>query len=124
MRLEGVLRLPNSFDHWLTRWRKTAFRAQRLRAGRGLSGSHKLGKRSGQSVQSAANDPNVVQIVQVCVQGDLGWLVQHVAPQVRAAQPPQQLARGLGERVLGWVVRALHDQHDVALAVPRQGMPE
>ena len=45
-------------------------------------------------------------------------------PKLRAAQPAPQFALGLGEEVLGWVVRALHDRHDTALLVPRQGMPE
>ena len=94
------------------------------RTGRGLSGSHQVGKRPGQSVQSAAHDPDTVWIVQVGGQSDLRRLVLHVAPQVRAAQPAPQFALGLGEEVLGRVVRALHERHYTALLVPRQGMPE
>ena len=92
--------------------------------GRGVSGSHQLGKRPGQSVQSAAQDRDVVRIAQVGGQRDLCRLVLQVAPQMCAAQPAPQVALGLGEEVLGRVVRALHDRHDAALPVPRHGMPE
>ncbi len=61
-------------------------------------------------------------MAQIGGQGDLRRLVPHVAPPVRAAQSASQLALGLGEEVLGRMVRALHDRRDAALAVPRQGM--
>ncbi len=54
---------------------------------------NQIGKRPGQSVQSVAHDPAVVRIVQVSGQGNLRR-----------------------------VVRALHDRHDAALPVRRQGM--
>ena len=87
---EGVVPKSDASDHSLA---DVAERyglpgaAVESRTGRGLSGSHQLGIRPGQSVQSAAHDSDAFRIVQVGRQGDLRRLVPNVTARMHTTQP-------------------------------------
>ena len=59
-----------------------------------------FGEGPGQLVERAAQDPDVVGMLQIRSQGGLGRLVLQVAPQVGAAQAAAQALLGDGEGLL------------------------